>query len=202
MGIELRLPYDYALWYSVIVCDCYKGGRSSIPTYGDSLGKWMNLCPGQPISCEGNCVVSSRCWRDTNIVSNCENGLLSLLQFNQIKIEICSSRRRWCPYPLLYHSSAIFYLIGASWWSVLDRGWLILLIKQNLTFRRSLLIVFKKKNWMFVGCLATSLARLYGSYLLLKKKNCEYSIGFNTFDWHPTGPALLFIPTLQKFNTE
>ena len=48
-----------------IVCDCYTGGHSSIPTHADSPGKWMNLRPGQPMPCEGNWVVSSRCWRDT-----------------------------------------------------------------------------------------------------------------------------------------
>ena len=66
--------------------DCYIGDRSSIPTQGDSLGKWMNLHPGQPMPCEGNWVVSPRCWRDIDLrsVYNWKNGLLSLMQFNHI----------------------------------------------------------------------------------------------------------------------
>ena len=65
----------------------YTGDRSSIPAYGDSLGKWMNLRLDQPMPCEGNWVVSPRCWRDIDLQSvyNCENGLLSLLQFNHIE---------------------------------------------------------------------------------------------------------------------
>ena len=70
--------------------DCYTGDRGSIPAHGDSLGKWMNLRLGQPMPCEGNRVVSPRCWRDIDLqnVYNCENGLLSLPQFNRIEIEI------------------------------------------------------------------------------------------------------------------
>ena len=49
--------------------DCYTGDRGSIPTHGDSLDKWRNLRPGQPRPCEGNWVVSQRCWRDIDIVS-------------------------------------------------------------------------------------------------------------------------------------
>ena len=72
----------------VLVCDFYTGSCSSIPTHGDSLGKWMNLRPGQPMPCEGNWVIISRCWQDTYIHSayNYQNGLLSLLQFNHIEI--------------------------------------------------------------------------------------------------------------------
>ena len=57
--------------------DCYTGDRGSIPTHGDSLGKWMNLRLGQPMPCEGNWVVSPKCWRDIDLYSvyNCENGL-------------------------------------------------------------------------------------------------------------------------------
>ena len=70
--------------------DCYTGDRGSIPAHGDSLGKWMNLRLGQPMPCEGNWVIGPRCWRDINFQSvyNCKNGLLSLLQFNNIEIEI------------------------------------------------------------------------------------------------------------------
>ena len=42
--------------------DCYTGDCGLIPTHGDSLpthgnslGKWMNLPPGQLMPCEGNC---------------------------------------------------------------------------------------------------------------------------------------------------
>ena len=76
----------------IVVMDfnCYTAGdRGSIPAQGDSLGKWMNLRLGQPMPYEGNWVVSPRCWRDIDLQSvyNCENGLLSLLQFNHIEIE-------------------------------------------------------------------------------------------------------------------
>ena len=57
------------LWRLGIVVkdfDCCTGDRSSIPTRGDSLGKWMNLRLGQPMPCEGNWVVSPRCWQDIN----------------------------------------------------------------------------------------------------------------------------------------
>ena len=66
--------------------DCYTGDRGPIPTHGDSLGKWMNLRPGQPMPCQENWVVSPRCWRDIDLhsVYNCENGLFSLMQFNHI----------------------------------------------------------------------------------------------------------------------
>ena len=38
--------------------------------------------------CERNWVVSPRCWRDIDLQSvyNCENGLLSLMEFNHIQI--------------------------------------------------------------------------------------------------------------------
>ena len=52
-----------------IVRDCYIGGCSSIPTHSDSIGKWMYLRPDQPMPCEGNRVISSKCWRNTYIVS-------------------------------------------------------------------------------------------------------------------------------------
>ena len=70
--------------------DCYSGDRGWILAHGDSLGKWMNLRLDQPMPCEGNWVDNPRCWRDIDLQSvyNCENGLLSLLQFNHIKIEI------------------------------------------------------------------------------------------------------------------
>ena len=48
--------------------DCYTGDRSSIPTHSDSLGKWMNLRLGWPMPCEGNWVVSPRCWQDINYI--------------------------------------------------------------------------------------------------------------------------------------
>ena len=97
--------------------DCYTGDRSSIPTHGDSLGKWMNLRPGKPMPCEGNCVVSPRCWRDIDLhsVYNCENGLLSILQFNHIEIEIVhlgwcyadnvAASKKFCQVYLVYHLS-------------------------------------------------------------------------------------------------
>ena len=49
-------------------------------------GKLMNLRPGQPMPCEGNWVVSLRCWQDIDLhsVYNCENELLSLMQFNHM----------------------------------------------------------------------------------------------------------------------
>ena len=64
--------------------DCYTGDRGSIPAHSDSLGNWMNLRLGQPMPCEGNRVVSPKCWWDIDLqsVNNCKNGLLSLLQFN------------------------------------------------------------------------------------------------------------------------
>ena len=67
--------------------DCFTGNRSSIPTHSDSFGKWINLRPGQPKLCEECWVVSSRCWQDINLNSayDCENGLLSLLQFNHME---------------------------------------------------------------------------------------------------------------------
>ena len=75
----------------IVVMDfyCFTGDRSSIPTHDDSLGKWMNLRLGQPMPCEGNRVVSPRCWReiDLHIVYNHKNALP--LQFNYIEnIEI------------------------------------------------------------------------------------------------------------------
>ena len=42
--------------------DCYTGDHDLILGYGDSLGKWMNLRLGQPMPCEGNWVISPRCW--------------------------------------------------------------------------------------------------------------------------------------------
>ena len=42
---------------------------SSIPTHGNSLGKWMNLCPGQPMPCEGNWSVQGADRTLTYIVS-------------------------------------------------------------------------------------------------------------------------------------
>ena len=42
--------------------DYYTGDHGSIPTHGNSLGKWMNLSPGQPMPYEGNWVVSPRYW--------------------------------------------------------------------------------------------------------------------------------------------
>ena len=62
--------------------DCYTGDCGSIPTHCDSLGKWHERTWAMP--CEGNWVVSSRCWREIelNTVYNCENELLSLKQFN------------------------------------------------------------------------------------------------------------------------
>ena len=63
----------YSFWrrYIVVIMDfdCYTGDRDLIPTHDDSLGKWMNLLPGQPIPCEGNWVVSPRCWRDIDLHS-------------------------------------------------------------------------------------------------------------------------------------
>ena len=65
--------------------DCYTGDCSSIPTHDDSLGKWMNLCPSQPMICEGNWEVYPRCWRAINLhnVYNWENGLLRLNQIEK-----------------------------------------------------------------------------------------------------------------------
>ena len=42
------------------------------------------------LHCEENCIISPRCWLDINLhsVYNWENGLLSLLQFSHIKINI------------------------------------------------------------------------------------------------------------------
>ena len=64
--------------------------RSRLDSYSQRFTsqEWMNLRPGQPMPCEGNWVVSPRCWRDTDLhsVFNCENGLLSLMQFNHIHI--------------------------------------------------------------------------------------------------------------------
>ena len=56
----------------------------------DFIASLTTIHLGQPIPCEGNLVVSSMCWRDINLhsVHNCENGLLSLMQFNHIEIEI------------------------------------------------------------------------------------------------------------------
>ena len=51
----------------VIYLGSWIGEEGSIPTHGGSLGKWTNLRPGQPMPCEGNLVVSPRCWRDTNL---------------------------------------------------------------------------------------------------------------------------------------
>ena len=78
----LRIAYTAFEWHRGIVVidfDCYTGDRGLIPTHGDSLGKWMNLCLGQPMPCEGDWVVSPRCWQDIDLhsVYNCENGLLS-----------------------------------------------------------------------------------------------------------------------------
>ena len=55
----------------------------------DFIASLTTIHLGQPIPCEGNLVVSSMCWRDINLhsVYNCENGLLSILQFNHIEIE-------------------------------------------------------------------------------------------------------------------
>ena len=42
----------------------------------DSCGivvKWMNLLPGQPMPCEGNWVVSLRCWRDIDFSASCNS---------------------------------------------------------------------------------------------------------------------------------
>ena len=60
--------------------DFYTGDRGSIPAQGDSLAKWMNLHLGQPMPCEGNWVVSLRCWWSINLhsVYICENRLVSL----------------------------------------------------------------------------------------------------------------------------
>ena len=55
--------YNYIMWRRSIVVmdfDYYTGDHGSIPTHGDSLGKGMNLLPGQPMLCEGNWVVSPR----------------------------------------------------------------------------------------------------------------------------------------------
>ena len=77
--------------------------RSSIPTYGDSLGNWINLYRGQPIPYEGNWIVRLRCWWDINLhsVYSCNNWLLSLLQFNHIKYRKGMSLRMMKS--LLYH---------------------------------------------------------------------------------------------------
>ena len=69
----LKFALQSARRHGIVVMDfdCYTGDRSSIPTHGDSHGKWMNLSSGQPMLCEGNWVVSPRYWRDivTYIVS-------------------------------------------------------------------------------------------------------------------------------------
>ena len=55
------MPVRCTVWNTVIDCDCYAGDCSSIPAHSDShVGKYMNLCTGQPVSCEGNWVVSPR----------------------------------------------------------------------------------------------------------------------------------------------
>ena len=61
-----------SMWRRVIVImdfDFYTGDCGLIPTYGNSLGKWMNLHPDQPMPCEGNWVVSPRCWQDIDLHS-------------------------------------------------------------------------------------------------------------------------------------
>ena len=98
--------------------DCFTGNRSSIPTHSDSFGKWINLRPGQPKLCEECWVVSSRCWQDINLNSayDCENGLLSLLQFNHMEKFNYSFLDEWekvycsCSIPLdfVISSSKIF----------------------------------------------------------------------------------------------
>ena len=79
--------WNIRLGIVVMDFDCYTGDCSSIPTHDDSLSKWMNLCPSQPMLCEGNWEVNPRCWREINLhnVYNWENGLLRLSQFNQIE---------------------------------------------------------------------------------------------------------------------
>ena len=88
------LSWTYFLHWGrgIVVMDfnCYTGDRGSIPTHCDSFGKGVNLRLVQPMHFKVNWVVSQRCWRDidTRSVYNCENGLLSPLQFNHIEIEI------------------------------------------------------------------------------------------------------------------
>ena len=63
---------DDIIWRRGLVVmdfDCYTGDHGSIPTHADSLGKWMNLRPGQPMPCEGYWVISPRCWRDIDLHS-------------------------------------------------------------------------------------------------------------------------------------
>ena len=96
--------------------DCYTGDRGSIPTHGDSFGKWMNLLPGHPMPCEGNWVVSPRCWRDIDLhsVYNCENGLFSLMQFNHIHITMCLPILYKCQYNTYTSFSYLIYTLKLS----------------------------------------------------------------------------------------
>ena len=73
--LSIKMLYTKAPWYRL---------ATQVISVRFPLGKWMNLCSGQPMPCEGNRVVSPKCWWDIDLqsVNNCKNGLLSLLQFN------------------------------------------------------------------------------------------------------------------------
>ena len=46
--------------------------RNSLEKQTENSGvllNWINLCPGQPMPCEGNWVVSPRCWQDIDLHS-------------------------------------------------------------------------------------------------------------------------------------
>ena len=52
----MHMGMDGMVYCNIVVMDfdCYTDDCGSIPTHGDSHGKWLNLRPGQPIPCKGN----------------------------------------------------------------------------------------------------------------------------------------------------
>ena len=128
-----KLAYYTVSWRRGIVVmdfDCYTGNCGSIPAHGDSLGKWMNLRLGQPMPCEGNWVVSPRCWQviDIQSVYSCENMLLSLLQFNHMEIENDS----------LFSSKTFFFTL-----------FLLLLTILHLYIALMMMFISKSFCWIF-----------------------------------------------------
>ena len=96
---KLMVPF----WIDILLYS-YRWSRFD-PLYDYSLGKWMNLRSDQRMPCEGNWVVSPRCWRNINLhgVYNCD----SLLQFNDIEYKKSQTNR---PIPL--HCLVLLFLVN------------------------------------------------------------------------------------------